>query len=63
MESAGDGEESTTKYTHSRIFAIFENKLKLKLTLTKPRAFTVSWGKVYMAKSRKGSRDLSSATG
>lgn len=63
MQSAGDHEGSTTKYTHSRIFAILENKLKLKLTLRRPRAFTVLQGKVCKARSRRGSRDLSSATG
>lgn len=63
MPSAGDCEESTTKYTDSRFFAILENKLKLKLTVRRPRAFTVSHGKVYKARPRRGSSDLSSATG
>lgn len=60
MQSTGDLEESTTKYTHSRVFAILENKLKLQLTLRKPRAFTASQDDMYMVKFRKGSGDISS---
>lgn len=61
MYSAGDLEESTTKYTRC-LFAILENKLKLKLTVRKSRAFTVSQDEIYMVKFRKGSRDFSSVT-